>query len=74
VDVAFASISNTSTYLIDIDQESLPKVPRNLQFENQIRKFHEWQFTADKKVMCREQSGKGDFMVQQISHLEFEDE
>jgi hypothetical protein len=56
VNVSFISISNTSTYLIDIDQESHPKVPRNFQFENQIRKFHEWQFTADKKVMCIENS------------------
>jgi hypothetical protein len=74
VDAAFASISNTSTYLIDVDQELLPKVPKHFQFEDQIRKFHEWQFTADKKIMSREQSGKGDFIEQIISCSELEDE
>jgi hypothetical protein len=62
VENAFSSIANISTYLIDVDPESLPKAPNGLHLENQIRKYHEWQFTSEGKIICRELSGKGDFI------------
>jgi hypothetical protein len=74
VENAFSSIANTSTYLIDVDPESLPKAPKGLHLEDHIRKYHEWQFTSEGKIICREVSGKGDFIEQQITYFENNEE
>jgi hypothetical protein len=45
VQETFQSLSNKITYVIRIDEETLPQTPDGLRFSEQIRKFHEWQFT-----------------------------
>jgi hypothetical protein len=40
-----------------------PKTPNGLRFSEQIRKFHEWQFTR-----------QGDFKTQSISFIEFQEQ
>jgi phage FluMu protein Com len=74
VQETFQSLSNKTTYVIRIDEETLPQTPDGLRFSGQIRKFHEWQFTREGTVLCRECSGQGDFKTQNISFIEFQEQ
>jgi phage FluMu protein Com len=74
VQEAFQSLSNTTTYVLRIDEQTSNQTPEGLKFSEQIRKFHEWQFTREGTILCREYSGQGDFTTQNISFVEFQEQ
>jgi hypothetical protein len=74
VQETFQSLLNTTTYVIRIDEETLPQTPHGAQFTEQIRKFHEWQFTKEEIILCRECSGRKNFPIQSIPFDEFQEQ
>jgi hypothetical protein len=60
--------------LLRIDEQTSYQTPEGLKFSEQIRKFHEWQFTREGKILWREHSGQGDFITQNNSFVEFQEQ
>jgi hypothetical protein len=55
------SVKNTTTFLFSNFNEHLIEAQPKPRFSERVKRFHEWNFTTEGKVLCKERSDEGEY-------------